>query len=129
MLGNFSCFFLSSADFFKKFFHEYSHSLDPDHYVGPDLCTNCLQRLSADDKVISSEISILLHNLSHQQKVNTEINLFISSHSRYLHDFFCGLLIFSKSTFLMISLSSVVFFCFFQNQLFLKFLSGIPLGC
>ena len=29
-----------------------SNSLDPDqarHFVGPDLCSNCLQRLSADD--------------------------------------------------------------------------------
>ena len=29
-----------------------SNSLDPDqarHFVGPDLCPNCLQRLSADD--------------------------------------------------------------------------------
>ena len=29
-----------------------SNSLDPDqarHLVGPDLCPNCLQRLSADD--------------------------------------------------------------------------------
>ena len=51
--------FLSSADFFQnqlfeKFFQEYrvSNSLDPDqaqHFVGPDLSTNCLQKLSADD--------------------------------------------------------------------------------
>ena len=34
-----------------------SNSLDPDqarHFVGPDLDSNCLQRLSADDKVIAS---------------------------------------------------------------------------
>ena len=31
-----------------------SNSLDPDQarrFVGPDLCQNCLQRLSADDKI------------------------------------------------------------------------------
>ena len=30
-----------------------SNSLDPDHtrhFVGPDLCPNCLQRFSADDR-------------------------------------------------------------------------------
>ena len=30
-----------------------SNGLDPDqdqHYVGPDLCPNCLQRLSVDNK-------------------------------------------------------------------------------
>ena len=43
-------------NFFKKFFQEYhqsvSNSLDPDqgqHFVGPDLGPNCLQRLLADD--------------------------------------------------------------------------------
>ena len=51
---------LSSADFFskltfsKKSFRNIirlSNGLDPDqdrHFVGPDLGTNCLQRLSAD---------------------------------------------------------------------------------
>ena len=54
--------FLSSADFFFKvnFFKKslrntirVSNSLDPDQAeknVGPDLGSNCLQRLSADDK-------------------------------------------------------------------------------
>ena len=53
--------FLSSADFFQnelfqKFFQEHyqrlSNGLDPDqdqHFVGPDLGPNCLQRLSAAD--------------------------------------------------------------------------------
>ena len=63
MLGKFSCFFLSSADFFlskltfsKISFREairVSNGLDPDqdrHSVGPDLDPNCLQRLSAVDK-------------------------------------------------------------------------------
>ena len=52
---------LSSADFFSKLtiyrnsFRntiKVSNSLDPDqaqHFVGPDLGTNCLQKLSADD--------------------------------------------------------------------------------
>ena len=52
---------LSSADFFSKFTFlksyfrntiRVSNKLDPDqawHLVGPDLGTNCLQRLSADD--------------------------------------------------------------------------------
>ena len=57
--GNFSCFFLLSADFFKinffeKFFKEYHLSvrLDPDQaqgFVGPDLGPNCLTNFSADD--------------------------------------------------------------------------------
>ena len=55
MLGNFACFFLSSAGFskiniFKSFFYDYiraSNSLDPgqaQHVVGPDLDPNCFQR-------------------------------------------------------------------------------------
>ena len=54
LLGNFSCFFL--LIFFKINFFRYSFrntarvliSLDPDqaqHFVGPDLGPNCLQRL------------------------------------------------------------------------------------
>ena len=49
-----------AADFFKiNFFEKFSedtirvsNSLDPDqaqHFVGPDLGPNCLQKLSADD--------------------------------------------------------------------------------
>ena len=53
--------FLSSADFFQnQFFSKnsfrntirVSNSLDPDQarqFVGPDLGSNCLQKLSADD--------------------------------------------------------------------------------
>ena len=54
---------LSSVDFFSKLtfskknlsgaLSEY-HSLDPDqdqHSVGPDLAPNCLQIISADDKI------------------------------------------------------------------------------
>ena len=53
--------FLPSADFFSKSTFSknsfrntirVSNSLDPDqaqHFVGPDLGPNCLQRLSADD--------------------------------------------------------------------------------
>ena len=43
-------------DSFKKFFHDYhqcQNSLDPDqaqHFVGPDLGSNCLERLSADNQ-------------------------------------------------------------------------------
>ena len=60
LLGNLS-YFLSSANFFKiNFFRKNSfritirvaNSLDSDqarHFVGPDLGSNCLQRLSADD--------------------------------------------------------------------------------
>ena len=62
MLGNFFTIFLSSADFFKVKFSKspfinitwVSNSLDPDqarHSVGPDLSPNCLQRLSADEKI------------------------------------------------------------------------------
>ena len=58
-LGQFCMLFLSSADFFKinffeKFFHEYHQSVKQfgsrsgPTFVGPDLVTNCLQKLSAD---------------------------------------------------------------------------------
>ena len=67
MLGNFSCFcgllfcWLFSKNFFfqnknKKSFRNttrVSNSLDPSqdqHYVGPDFGSNCLQRLSAEEK-------------------------------------------------------------------------------
>ena len=49
--------FLSSADFFQNQLSgisSVSNSLDPDqaqHFVGIDLGTDCLQRLSADDTV------------------------------------------------------------------------------
>ena len=52
MPGNFSYFFVVCLFFqkkFKKFFRNtirVSNSLDPDlaqHFVGPDLCSNCLQ--------------------------------------------------------------------------------------
>ena len=74
MMGNFHAF-LSSADFFKITFSKtsfkntirVSNGLDPDQdrrFVGPDLGTNCLQRLSADKKVAASKervkISILV---------------------------------------------------------------------
>ena len=38
-----------------------SNSLDPDqarHFVGPDLGSNCLQRLLADNKFADKELSI-----------------------------------------------------------------------
>ena len=56
-------FLLSSANIFSKLTFvkkssintiRVSNSLDPDqdrHFVGPDLVPNCLQRLSADDKI------------------------------------------------------------------------------
>ena len=58
-MGNIA-YFLSSADFLKIIFLKnsfrnairVSNSLDSDqgrHFVGPDLCPKCLQRLSADD--------------------------------------------------------------------------------
>ena len=49
--------FFFKINFFKKYFRNIiivSNSLDPDqarHSVGPDLGSNCLQRLSADDKI------------------------------------------------------------------------------
>ena len=59
---------LSSADFFqKKFFSKTlsgtlsdieSNSLDPEqdrHFVGPDLDSNCLKRLSTETKVTASK--------------------------------------------------------------------------
>ena len=57
MLGNFHAFcFRLQLTFSKNSFKNtirVSNRLDPDqdrHFVGPDLVTNCLQRLSADDK-------------------------------------------------------------------------------
>ena len=61
--------FLSSAEFFKinifkNFFRNtsrVSNSLDPDlaqHFVGPDLGTNCFRRSSADDTKQSSSFII-----------------------------------------------------------------------
>ena len=60
MLGNFACFFFTSADFFQNQHFQkilsgissVSNILDQDQaglLVGPDLAPNCLQRLSADD--------------------------------------------------------------------------------
>ena len=60
--------FLSSAVFFSKstFSKNYfgnaisvSNNLNPDqaqHFVGPDLGTNCLQRLSAADKISPKKV-------------------------------------------------------------------------
>ena len=59
ILGNFSCFFLLSADFVSKstflktlsVIPSVSNTLDPDqagHFVRPDLGPNCVQRLSTD---------------------------------------------------------------------------------
>ena len=54
---------VSSADFyfkiyfFKKFFNEHFQSVKlfgSRHSVGPDLGPNCLQKLSAEDKVATS---------------------------------------------------------------------------
>ena len=61
MLGNSACFLLSAVFYFSKLTfskHSFgntiraSNSLTPDqarHFVGPDLGSNCLQKLSADD--------------------------------------------------------------------------------
>ena len=59
MLGNFLCFLLSADFFFQNHLFQkilsgiqyLSNSLDPvqaQHFVGPELGPNCLQRLSAD---------------------------------------------------------------------------------
>ena len=61
MPGNFACFFCRlqiflKLTFSKKYFRNtirVLNSLDADqaqHFAGPDLGPNCLQRLSADDK-------------------------------------------------------------------------------
>ena len=66
MMGNFSCFFCRLLTFFKITFSKtsfkntirVSNGLDPDqdrNFVGPNLGTNCLQRLSADKKVAASK--------------------------------------------------------------------------
>ena len=59
LLGNFECILFSADLFQNQLFRKIlsgippvSNSLDPDqaqHFVGPDLGPNCLQRLSADD--------------------------------------------------------------------------------
>ena len=73
MLGNFSGFFLLSADFFSKLTFSknsfrnsirVSNSLDSDqdrHSVCPDLAPNCLQRLSADVKVATGRQRVIFH--------------------------------------------------------------------
>ena len=54
--------------FSKKIFQEHYqcvNSLDPDqnqHFVGPDLGPNCLQRLSADNKVLANKERVKLSN-------------------------------------------------------------------
>ena len=66
MLANFVCFCRLLTFFFKiNFFQKkisnttrVSTDLDPDqdqHSVGPDLGPNCLQKLSANDKVTASK--------------------------------------------------------------------------
>ena len=66
MLGNFSCFCCRLQTFFKinffiNFFQEHYQSVNglyPDedqHSFSPDLGPNCLQRLSAEDKVTTSK--------------------------------------------------------------------------
>ena len=76
MLGNFSFFLLSPADFFKinffiKFIQKTSsecHGLDPDKdqpSVGPDLGPKCLQRLSAEQ----GKSSMCSHQLPYCQKL------------------------------------------------------------
>ena len=72
-LGDFACFFLSSAAFFSKLTFSQnsfrntirvSNGLDPDqdqYFVGPDLGPNCLQSLSADDisrQIVSGHVSL-----------------------------------------------------------------------
>ena len=53
--------FSSKNNFFKNSFRnplQVSNNLNPDqdrHFVGPDLASNCLQRLSADEKVAVSK--------------------------------------------------------------------------
>ena len=66
MLGNFSCFCCRLLIFFKiKFFKNIirvPNNLDPDQdrrSVGPDLGPNCLQRLSADNKVAARKQTIV----------------------------------------------------------------------
>ena len=50
MLGNFAAF-LSSVDFFFKLIFFKNVSLEYHQCVRPDLGPDCLQRLSADDKI------------------------------------------------------------------------------
>ena len=63
-----------------------SNSLDPDqarHFVGPNLGPNCLQRLSADDKICRwqaksySYVSERIHTLKHEMYVSRIDILFI----------------------------------------------------
>ena len=49
-MGNFAVFFFVVLKNSFRFTIRVSNSLDPDHFVGPDLGSNCLQKLSADDK-------------------------------------------------------------------------------
>ena len=67
MLDIFSCFFVVCGLFFKSFSKKVN-SLDPDqdrHCVRPDLGSNCLQRLSADNKSrclqLRKEVKSMIH--------------------------------------------------------------------
>ena len=75
MLGNFSCFCCCLLNFSKSTFSKNalrntireSNSLDPDqdqHSVDHDLEPNCLQKLSAEDKVVSSTVRVKITLLS-----------------------------------------------------------------
>ena len=76
MLGNFSCFCCCLLSFSKSTFSKnsfrntltVSNGLDPDqdqHSVEHDLEPNCLQKLSAEDKVASSMVRVKITLLSH----------------------------------------------------------------
>ena len=48
--AHFLLYFFSKINFLKKFFQEYHQNVKQfGEFVGPDLGTNCLPRLSADD--------------------------------------------------------------------------------
>ena len=62
-----------------------SNGLDPDqdqHYVSPDLDPNCLQRLSADHKIMASKERVCLFDLILYVPVN---NLSVMSGQIFLN--------------------------------------------
>ena len=69
MLGNFSCFYFFQTLTFSKNYSRNTirapNSLDPD--ISPDLGPNCLQRLSAKERVNKKYWALIHNKMSYHQ--------------------------------------------------------------
>ena len=96
MLGNFFTIFVVCRYFSTLFSSKFSfrndigvsYSLDPDqarHYVRPDLGPNCLQRLSADDKIRRKQATSLLISVDFSILFETVMStlLFVDIHANH----------------------------------------------